>query len=146
MSVVDAHLEIDPENVIEFILVDTTTSTNTSATTSTSNSPQKVVLTLKNPDVDGLPIAFKVRCGGWCCCVCCWEHVDIRCYLVSLLPSYFYNMGLSHTTLSFLSLLFRSFSILPLYKYILVYDYYIDADVLTYNYVLVYIMKYYFYQ
>lgn len=56
MSVVDAHLEIDPENVIEFTLVDTTASSNNS-----SNSPQKVVLTLKNPDVDGLPIAFKVR-------------------------------------------------------------------------------------
>lgn len=52
MSVVDAHLEIDPEQAIEFTLIDSTTTTTTT--------PQKVTLTLKHPDVDGLPIAFKV--------------------------------------------------------------------------------------
>ena len=52
MSVVDAHLEIDPEQAIEFTLIDSTTTTTTS--------PQTVTLTLKHPDVDGLPIAFKV--------------------------------------------------------------------------------------
>ena len=56
MSVVDAHLEIDPEQAIEFTLIDSTTTT----TTTTTTSPQTVTLTLKHPDVDGLPIAFKV--------------------------------------------------------------------------------------
>ena len=55
MSVVDAHLEIDPEQAIEFTLIDSTTTTTT-----TTSTPQKVTLTLKHPDVDGLPIAFKV--------------------------------------------------------------------------------------
>ena len=54
MSVVDAHLEIDPEQAIEFTLIDSTT------TTTTTSTPQTVTLTLKHPDVDGLPIAFKV--------------------------------------------------------------------------------------
>lgn len=52
MSVVDAHLEIDPEQVIEFTLVD--------VAADPAASSQKVTLTLKNPDSEGLPIAFKV--------------------------------------------------------------------------------------
>lgn len=50
MSIVDAHLEIDPEQVIEFTLVDGAAAAD----------PKKVTLTLKNPDAEGLPIAFKV--------------------------------------------------------------------------------------
>ena len=46
----DAHLEIDPEQVIEFTLVDGAAAAD----------PKKVTLTLKNPDAEGLPIAFKV--------------------------------------------------------------------------------------
>ena len=68
MSSVDAHLEIDPEQVIEFVLVDATTTTSdtttTAAATTTTNaasSTHRVTLTLKHPDPDGLPIAFKVR-------------------------------------------------------------------------------------
>lgn len=58
MSVADAHLEIDPEHVIEFTLVDAVSAATTSPS---SSNPQKVTLTLKNPDADGLPIAFKIK-------------------------------------------------------------------------------------
>ena len=72
MSLVDAHLEIDPEHVIEFVLVDSTTTATTTALTSsltTASTTHKVTLTLKNPDADGLPIAFKVRV--------CWNDMNI---------------------------------------------------------------------
>ena len=99
MSMVDAHLEIEPEDVIEFTLVDQSTSTSTTNSTtnnSTNGTPsnnsttatatttsQKVTLTLKNPDADGLPIAFKVRLFFSCRCV--WFfffllHTYRRCY------------------------------------------------------------------
>jgi hypothetical protein len=47
-SIVDAHLEMDPEDVIEFRL------------DSSDESSKSIPLTLKNSDGDALPIAFKV--------------------------------------------------------------------------------------
>jgi hypothetical protein len=47
-SMVDAHLEMDPEDVIEFRL------------DSSDESSKSIPLTLKNLDGDALPIAFKV--------------------------------------------------------------------------------------
>jgi hypothetical protein len=66
ISEVDGHLEIDPEDVIEFLLdgpSDTagTGSTNTTASTTNNLSTLKVTLKLTNPDMKGLPIVFKVR-------------------------------------------------------------------------------------
>lgn len=48
MSVVDAHLEITPDNSIEFILLQ-------------NEATPKVTMTLRHPDADSAPVAFKVK-------------------------------------------------------------------------------------
>ena len=56
ISMVDAHLEMDPDDVIEFVLDTPISSSNNN----NNNQSQKVTLVLKNLDPDALPIAFKV--------------------------------------------------------------------------------------
>jgi hypothetical protein len=68
MTVVDAHLEMDPDDVIEFVLDSMTHPSTAVAGTNmadgiatATDTSQRVRLTLKHPDADGFPIAFKVR-------------------------------------------------------------------------------------
>jgi hypothetical protein len=73
MTVVDAHLEMDPDDVIEFVLDSMTHPPTTDPPTTVAgtnmadgnatatDTSQRVRLTLKHPDADGFPIAFKVR-------------------------------------------------------------------------------------
>jgi len=47
-TVVDAHLDMDPANALEFVL-------------QKEEATPKCTLTLQHPDADSAPIAFKVR-------------------------------------------------------------------------------------
>lgn len=52
-TAVDAHLEMDPDDAIEFFL-------------RPSEATPKVNLTLRHPDPDSAPVAFKVRFFSYC--------------------------------------------------------------------------------
>ena len=57
-SNVDAHVEMDPDDAIAFSL-------------STGEATPRVTLTLRHPDPDSNPVAFKVRTERACrLCVC----------------------------------------------------------------------------
>jgi hypothetical protein len=91
-SAVDAHLEIDPENVIDFVLLDP-------STTTAANASQRVTITLTNPDTEGCSIAFKVR-------LC----IDIRNTIIALtnLSRTSLTLSLSHTHTHYYTYIHRS--------------------------------------
>lgn len=72
---VDAHLELDPSDAVEFVL-------HSGGTAGADASP-RVTLTLRHPDADSGPVAFKVRlCPLYSHCfigVCACASAAVEC-------------------------------------------------------------------